>query len=106
MDFEFERMSGDLVEAIESTVNDELRAARDVRVNVLPRDEAFAIPTSSGRRSTCSPRASRRSARSRSSASTSRPTAARTSPTPARSAGIRVTGYESKGRSTSGSGSS
>ena len=44
MDFEFERMSGDLVEAIESTVNDELRAARDVRVNVLPRDEAFAIP--------------------------------------------------------------
>jgi misacylated tRNA(Ala) deacylase len=44
MDFEFERMSGDLVEAIEATVNDELRAARDVRVNVLPRDEAFAIP--------------------------------------------------------------
>ena len=44
MDFEFERMSGDLVEAIEATVNGELRAARDVRVNVLPRDEAFAIP--------------------------------------------------------------
>jgi misacylated tRNA(Ala) deacylase len=44
MDFEFERMSGDLVEAIESTVNEELRAARDVRVDVLPRDEAFAIP--------------------------------------------------------------
>jgi misacylated tRNA(Ala) deacylase len=44
MDFEFERMSGDLVEAIESTVNDELRASRDVRVNVLPREEAFAIP--------------------------------------------------------------
>ena len=44
MDFEFERMSGDLVDAIEATVNAELAAARDVRVNVLPRDEAFAIP--------------------------------------------------------------
>jgi misacylated tRNA(Ala) deacylase len=44
MDFEFETMSGDLVDAIEATVNEELRAARDVRVNVLPRDEAFAIP--------------------------------------------------------------
>jgi misacylated tRNA(Ala) deacylase len=44
MDFEFERMSGDLVDAIESTVNAELAAAREVRVNVLPRAEAFAIP--------------------------------------------------------------
>jgi len=44
MDFEFERMSGDLVDAIEASVNEELAAARDVRVNVLPRDEAFAIP--------------------------------------------------------------
>ena len=44
MDFEFERMSGDLVDAIEATVNAELAAARDVRVAVLPRDEAFAIP--------------------------------------------------------------
>src|SRR5689334_23004543 len=44
MDFEFETMSGDLVDRIEATVNDELRAARDVRVNVLPREEAFAIP--------------------------------------------------------------
>jgi len=44
MDFEFERMSGDLVEAIEASVNEELRAARDVRVDVLPRDQAFAIP--------------------------------------------------------------
>ena len=44
MDFEFERMSGDLVDAIESTVNDELAHARDVRVAVLPRAEAFAIP--------------------------------------------------------------
>jgi misacylated tRNA(Ala) deacylase len=44
MDFEFERMSGDLVDAIEARVNDELMAERDVRVAVLPRDEAFAIP--------------------------------------------------------------
>jgi misacylated tRNA(Ala) deacylase len=44
MDFEFERMSGDLVDAIEAGVNAELAAARDVRVNVLPRAEAFAIP--------------------------------------------------------------
>jgi misacylated tRNA(Ala) deacylase len=44
MDFEFERMSGDLVEAIEAAVNVELAAERDVRVAVLPRDEAFAIP--------------------------------------------------------------
>ena len=44
MDFEFERMSGDLVAEIESTVNRELAQTREVRVNVLPRDEAFAIP--------------------------------------------------------------
>ncbi len=44
MDFEFERMSGGLVEAIEAAVNAELARARDVRVNVLPREEAFAIP--------------------------------------------------------------
>ena len=44
MDFEFERMSADLVDEIETKVNAELRAARDVRVNVLPREEAFAIP--------------------------------------------------------------
>jgi misacylated tRNA(Ala) deacylase len=44
MDFEFERMSADLVGEIEARVNAELVAARDVRVNSLPRDEAFAIP--------------------------------------------------------------
>jgi len=44
MDFEFERMSGDLVDEIEARVNDELAAARPVRVAVLPREEAFAIP--------------------------------------------------------------
>ncbi len=44
MDFEFERMTGELVDELEARVNTELAAARDVRVNVLPRDEAFAIP--------------------------------------------------------------
>ena len=44
MDFEFERMSGELVGAIETAVNAELAAARDVRVDVLSRDAAFAIP--------------------------------------------------------------
>ena len=44
MDFEFERMSGHLVDEIEAKVNAELRSGRDVRVNVLPRAEAFAIP--------------------------------------------------------------
>ncbi|HEX5591068.1 MAG TPA: alanyl-tRNA editing protein [Candidatus Limnocylindrales bacterium] len=44
MDFEFERMSGDLVDAIEASVNAELASARPVRVAVLPRAEAFAIP--------------------------------------------------------------
>lgn len=44
MDFEFERMSADLVAEIEARVNAEVEAARDVRVRVLPRAEAFAIP--------------------------------------------------------------
>jgi misacylated tRNA(Ala) deacylase len=44
MDFEFERMNGDLVDAIEATVNTELARGREIRVNVLPRAEAFAIP--------------------------------------------------------------
>jgi misacylated tRNA(Ala) deacylase len=44
MDFEFERMSGELVDEIEATVNAELAHKRDVRVDVLPRATAFAIP--------------------------------------------------------------
>jgi misacylated tRNA(Ala) deacylase len=44
MDFEFERMSGELVGEIEARVNAELAAERDVRVAILPRQEAFAIP--------------------------------------------------------------
>ena len=44
MDFEFERMSAELVGEIEARVNAELAAAREIRVAILPRDEAFAIP--------------------------------------------------------------
>ncbi|MBI5652608.1 MAG: alanyl-tRNA editing protein [Chloroflexi bacterium] len=44
MDFELERMSADFAHDVEEKVNVEIAAARDVRVKILPRDEAFAIP--------------------------------------------------------------
>jgi misacylated tRNA(Ala) deacylase len=44
MDFEFETMHAELVADIEARVNDEIAADREIRVKVLPRDEAFAIP--------------------------------------------------------------
>ena len=44
MDFEFERMEQALVAEIEQRINEEVRAARPVRVQILPRDEAFQIP--------------------------------------------------------------
>jgi misacylated tRNA(Ala) deacylase len=44
MDFEFETMHGDLVREIEAAVNTEVAQARDVRVKILPREEAFQIP--------------------------------------------------------------
>lgn len=44
MDFEFETMRQELVAAIEKAVNLEVKAARPVQVNVLPRQEAFEIP--------------------------------------------------------------
>jgi misacylated tRNA(Ala) deacylase len=44
MDFEFETMSGELVGAIEKRVNEEIAADREIRVAILPREEAFAIP--------------------------------------------------------------
>ncbi len=44
MDFEFERLSAELVGTIEATVNAELALEREVRVAVLPREQAFAIP--------------------------------------------------------------
>lgn len=44
MDFEFETLRAELVGEIESAVNKEVAAARDVRVRILPREEAFQIP--------------------------------------------------------------
>ena len=44
MDFEFETMSGELVGDIERRVNEEIAAHREIRVAILPRAEAFAIP--------------------------------------------------------------
>lgn len=44
MDFEFEALSAELVGSIEARVNEELAQGREVRVSVLPRQEAFRIP--------------------------------------------------------------
>jgi misacylated tRNA(Ala) deacylase len=44
MDFEFETLRHELVAEIEARVNQEVRAARPVRVRTLPREEAFRIP--------------------------------------------------------------
>ena len=44
MDFEFERLQGDLVGEIETAVNKEAQAAHEVQVKILPREEAFKIP--------------------------------------------------------------
>ena len=44
MDFEFERLQGELVGEIEAAVNKEVEASREVRVKILPREEAFQIP--------------------------------------------------------------
>jgi misacylated tRNA(Ala) deacylase len=44
MDFEFERLQKDLVGEIETRINAEVAAARDIRVQILPREEAFQIP--------------------------------------------------------------
>lgn len=44
MDFEFETMKAELVADIEAAINKEVEAARDLKVNILPREEAFQIP--------------------------------------------------------------
>lgn len=44
MDFEFETMRQELVREIEAKINAEVAAARDIRVNILPREDAFQIP--------------------------------------------------------------
>jgi misacylated tRNA(Ala) deacylase len=44
LDFEFARMRGELVREIDAAINKEAQAGRDVRVSILPREEAFRIP--------------------------------------------------------------
>ena len=44
LDFEFATMRGELVREIEAAINKEAQAGREVRVNILPREEAFRIP--------------------------------------------------------------
>jgi misacylated tRNA(Ala) deacylase len=44
MDFELEDLSLDRVTAIEQAANAEIAAGRDIRIQILPREEAFQIP--------------------------------------------------------------
>lgn len=44
MDFEFASMRGELVREIEAAVNNEVAQGREIRVKILPREEAFQIP--------------------------------------------------------------
>ncbi|MCE9647892.1 MAG: alanyl-tRNA editing protein [Chloroflexi bacterium] len=44
MDFEFETMRAELVRDIEAAVNHEVRQGREIRVKILPREQAFQIP--------------------------------------------------------------
>ncbi len=44
MDFEFATMRGELVREIEAAVNAEVAKSREIRVRILPREEAFQIP--------------------------------------------------------------
>ncbi|HAL61686.1 MAG TPA: Ala-tRNA(Pro) hydrolase [Chloroflexi bacterium] len=44
MDFELEHMSADFAQEVEEKINQEVEAARPVKISVLPREEAFQIP--------------------------------------------------------------
>jgi misacylated tRNA(Ala) deacylase len=44
LDFEFETMRGELVREIEAAINKEAAQGREIRVKILPREEAFQIP--------------------------------------------------------------
>lgn len=44
MDFEFESMQKELVSKIAGAINLEVNTGRDIKVNILPREEAFQIP--------------------------------------------------------------
>jgi misacylated tRNA(Ala) deacylase len=44
MDFEFETLRKELVKEIEEKINIEIQQEREVKIKILPRDEAFKIP--------------------------------------------------------------
>ncbi|MCY3866321.1 MAG: alanyl-tRNA editing protein [Chloroflexi bacterium] len=44
MDFEFERLAPEVIVEIERKINQEVEAARDVKIAILPRETAFEIP--------------------------------------------------------------
>ena len=44
MDFEFESLTRELISEIEAKCNTEITAARELRTQILPREEAFQIP--------------------------------------------------------------
>jgi misacylated tRNA(Ala) deacylase len=44
MDFEFESMRGELVREIESAINLEVQKGHELKVQILPREQAFQIP--------------------------------------------------------------
>jgi misacylated tRNA(Ala) deacylase len=44
LDFEFATMRGELVREIEAAINQEAAQGREIRVQILPREEAFKIP--------------------------------------------------------------
>jgi misacylated tRNA(Ala) deacylase len=44
LDFEFEGLNLEIANAIESAINAEVAAGREIRVAILPREEAFEIP--------------------------------------------------------------
>lgn len=44
MDFEFGELTRDTIAEIEQSINREIANRRDVRVNILPREDAFQIP--------------------------------------------------------------
>jgi len=44
LDFELENLTADFAKQVETKLNLEIAAARDIRVRILPREEAFQIP--------------------------------------------------------------
>jgi misacylated tRNA(Ala) deacylase len=44
LDFEFETLQKEFVQQVEAAINKEVEQAREVRVRILPREEAFQIP--------------------------------------------------------------